>query len=138
MSVVKKLMQNMVNTLAPFVKNDLVYEVKELEKQKKKLKFELDQINLSVEYKKKEIINLDDKEREFRKHISRCNRVLENELEPKVYEFYSEELRNAIETKKEEYDMYSNKVEDLKLEINKLNLKLASLVQKEGKLYANL
>lgn len=138
MSAVKKLMQNMVNTLAPFVKSDLTFEINELDKQKKKLKFELDQINLSINYKNKEIIKLDDKKRELEKHIRHCNRVLENELEPKVYEFYCEELRNAIETKEKEYDMYSNKVEDLKLEINKLNLKLASLVQKEGKLYANL
>lgn len=137
-SVVKKLMQNMVNTLAPFVKSDLTFEINELDKQKKKLKFELDQINLSVEYKKKEIINLDIEDRELKKHIRHCNLVLENELEPKLYKFYSEELRNAIETKEKEYDLYSNKVEDLKLEINKLNLKLASLVQKEGKLYANL
>lgn len=138
MSVVKKLMQNMVNTLAPFVKSDFIFEIDKFDKQKKELKFELDQINLSIEYKKKEIINLDIEERELKKHIRHCNLILENELEPKVYEFYSEELRNAIETKKEEYDTYSNKVEDLKLEINKLNLKLASLVQKEGKLYANL
>ena len=138
MSVVKKLMQNMVNTLAPFVKSDFIFEIDKFDKQKKELKFELDQINLSIEYKKKEIIKLDDKDRELKKHIRHCSWVLENELEPKVYEFYSEELKNAIETKKKEYDTYSNKVEDLKLEINKLNLKLASLVQKEGKLYANL
>ena len=92
----------MVNTLAPFIKSDLTTEIKELEKQKKELKFELDQINLSIEYKKKGIINLDDKDRELRKHISRCNWVLKNELEPKVYEFYSEELRNAMRKREEE------------------------------------
>ena len=64
--------------------------------QKKELNDEIQQINLSIEYKKKEIINLDDQDRELKKHIRRCNWVLENELEPKVYEFYCEELRNAM------------------------------------------
>ena len=102
MSVVKKLMQNMVNTLAPFVKSDLVDEVKELDKQKKELNAELQQINLSINYKNKEIINLDDKKRELEKHIRHCNWVLENKLEPKVYEFYCEELRNAMRKREEE------------------------------------
>lgn len=102
MSAVKKLMQNMVNTLAPFVKSDLIDEVTELEKQKKELNDEIQQIKLSIDYKNKEIINLDIQDRELRKHIRRCNLVLEYELEPKVYEFYSEELRNAMRKREEE------------------------------------
>ena len=102
MSAVKKLMQNMVNTLAPFIKSDLIDEIKELEKQKKELNFELQQLNSNIDYKKKEIINLDIDDRELRKHIRRCNYVLENELEPKVYEFYCEELRNAMRKREEE------------------------------------
>ena len=96
MSAVKKLMQNMVNTLAPFIKSDLIDEIKELEKQKKELNFELQQLNSNIDYKKNEIINLDIEDRELKKHIRKCNYVLENELEPKVYEFYSEKLRNAM------------------------------------------
>lgn len=102
MSAVKKLMQNMVNTLAPFIKSDLTAEIKELEKQKKELNDEIQQINLSIDYKKEEIINLDIEDRELKKHIRRCNWVLENELEPKVYEFYSEKLRNAMRKREEE------------------------------------
>ena len=102
MSAVKKLMQNMVNTLAPFVKSDLIDEVTELEKQKKELNDEIQQLNSNIDYKKKEIINLDIEDREFKKHIRRCNWVLENELEPKVYEFYCEELRNAMRKREEE------------------------------------
>ena len=102
MSAVKKLMQNIVNTLAPFVKSDLIDEVTELEKQKKELNYEIQRIKSSIDYKNKEIINLDIQDRELRKHIRRCNYVLENELEPKVYEFYSEKLRN--EMRKREFE----------------------------------
>lgn len=105
-SVVKRLMQNMFNVLAPFVKSDLIDEINELKEQKIQLNYEIHQINFDIKYGKRAIENLDNQSNEVKKYIKNCYWVLENKLEPKVYEFYSEKLRTAMRNREEETFKY--------------------------------
>lgn len=102
MSVVKRQMQNMFNVLAPFVKSDLIDEINQLNEQKRQLNSEIHQINFDIDRRRNTIIDLDIEDRGIKNHIKNCNYVLENKLEPKVYEFYSEKLRKAMRNREEE------------------------------------